>query len=253
MRIDEYPDREERRDAVDQNLIRFIFDAGFLPVLVPNSMVEAGGSGRDVGLGESGKAVGMASSTGKSVSGVADGVGEPGEAIGLGKPGEFVPLESPYLKGFDVGAVGNLERFIQEVDPVGVVLSGGNDIGSCEDRDITEQFLLRYALKHQLPALGLCRGMQMMGVFSGVELTGVSGHVRTRHQLVGEIKRDVNSYHNLGLSGCPDGFRVLATAEDGGIEAIRSGTLNWEGWMWHPERENPFNFADIKQFQKLFS
>lgn len=206
MRIDEYPDREERRDAVDQDLIRFIFNAGFFPVLVPNSMVEAGGLD-----------------------------------------------ESPYMKVFDLGAVGNLERFIREVDPVGVVLSGGNDIGSCEDRDITEQVLLRYALKHQLPALGLCRGMQMMGVFSGVELTGVSGHVRTRHQLVGEIKRDVNSYHNLGLSGCPDGFRVLATAEDGGIEAIRSGTLNWEGWMWHPERENPFNVADIKQFQKLFS
>jgi putative glutamine amidotransferase len=208
MRIDEYPDREERRDAVDQDLIRFIFNAGFFPVLVPNSMVEV------------------------SVEGWA---------------------ESPYMKVFDLGAVRNLERFIREVDPVGVVLSGGNDIGSCEDRDITEQVLLRYALKHQLPALGLCRGMQMMGVFSGVELTGVSGHVRTRHQLVGEIKRDVNSYHNLGLSGCPDGFRVLATAEDGGIEAIRSGTLNWEGWMWHPERENPFNVADIKQFQKLFS
>jgi len=208
MRIDEYPDREERRDAVDQDLIRFILDAGFFPVLVPNSMVEV------------------------SVEGWA---------------------ESPYMKVFDLGAVRNLERFIREVDPVGVVLSGGNDIGSCEDRDITEQVLLRYALKHQLPALGLCRGMQMMGVFSGVELTGVSGHVRTRHQLVGEISREVNSYHNLGLSGCPDGFRVLATAEDGGIEAIRSGTLNWEGWMWHPERENPFNVADIKQFQKLFS
>lgn len=206
MRIDEYPDREERRDAVDQNLIRFIFDAGFMPVLVPNSMVEVGGKG-----------------------------------------------ESPYLKVFDLGAVGNLERFIRDVDPVGVVLSGGNDIGSCPDRDITEQVLLRYALKHKLPALGLCRGMQMMGVFSGVELTGVSGHIRTRHELVGEINRDVNSYHNQGLTGCPDGFRVLATAEDGGIEAIRSGTLNWEGWMWHPERENPFNQADIKQFQKLFS
>ena len=95
--------------------------------------------------------------------------------------------------------------------------------------------------------------MQMMGVFCGSELTGVSGHVRTRHELVGEIKRNVNSYHNQGLSECPDGFRVLATAEDGSIEAIRSGTLNWEGWMWHPEREKPFNQADIKQFQKLFS
>ena len=46
MRIDEYPDREERRDAVDQDLIRFIFDAGFFPVLVPNSMVDVGGSGQ---------------------------------------------------------------------------------------------------------------------------------------------------------------------------------------------------------------
>ena len=52
MRIDEYPDREERRDAVDQDLIRFIFDAGFFPVLVPNSMVDVGGSGRVAGSSE---------------------------------------------------------------------------------------------------------------------------------------------------------------------------------------------------------
>lgn len=245
MRIDMYPDREERRDAVDQDLIRFIFDAGFFPVLVPNSMVEVGVAGGSV----DGAAGGSGRAGGSSEGGAGGGV----NSEKAGDMRGYVPLESDYLKVFDAGAVRNLERFIREVDPVGVILSGGNDIGSCEDRDITEQVLLRYALKHQLPALGLCRGMQMMGVFSGVELMDVSGHVRTRHQLVGEIKREVNSYHNLGLSGCPDGFRVLAVAEDGGIEAIRSGALNWEGWMWHPERENPFNLADIKQLQKLFS
>ena len=35
-RVDAHPDRRERRDALDQQLCRFVVACGFLPVLVPN-------------------------------------------------------------------------------------------------------------------------------------------------------------------------------------------------------------------------
>lgn len=47
------------------------------------------------------------------------------------------------------------------------LLSGGNDIGKIDERDKTERRLLDYASDRALPALGLCRGMQMMALWAG--------------------------------------------------------------------------------------
>jgi putative glutamine amidotransferase len=142
--------------------------------------------------------------------------------------------------------------WMTNVNARAVVLSGGNDIGTCEERDLTETRLLNYAKTNRLPALGICRGMQMMAIWSGVKLDPVSGHVRTRHSLRGEVSGDVNSFHNFALSDCPPDFVVIARSEDGSIEAIRHTSLLWEGWMWHPEREETFASHDIRRLQMLF-
>ena len=63
----------------------------------------------------------------------------------------------------------------------------------------------------------------------------------------------MNSYHNYGLAECPQGFNVIAYAEDGEIEAILSPELRWEAWMWHPEREQPFQLEHIERIRKLFA
>jgi len=81
---------------------------------------------------------------------------------------------------------GAIRDWLAVVHPAAVVLSGGNDIGQCAERDDTELALLAYAQERQLPVLGICRGMQMLAHWSGTGLHPVEGHVRTRHCLVGE-------------------------------------------------------------------
>jgi len=145
-----------------------------------------------------------------------------------------------------------LHDWLKTVSPQAIVLSGGNDIGQSSARDLTERRLLDHARAHSLPVLGICRGMQMIAHWSGGELKPVTGHVRTRHKLSGQIVAEVNSYHSFALAGCPEGFEVLACSEDGEIEAIRHLILPWEGWMWHPEREGVFASQDANRLIRLF-
>lgn len=146
-----------------------------------------------------------------------------------------------------------LLMWLQAVSPVGVILSGGNDIGECPERDETERCLLQWAMKNIAPVLGICRGMQMMSVSMGGSLKLVDGHVCTRHALHGPcIIGEVNSYHNYSLENCPPEFTVLAESEDSEIEAIRHVAMPWEGWMWHPEREAHFEMRDISRLKGLF-
>lgn len=196
QRVDDYADRKERRDALDQQLIRFLLACDLMPIPVPNVL------GND-----------------------------------------------EYQNGTDILSI---QKWVTEMHPHAIVLSGGNDIGLCDDRDMTERSLLDYAILHHKPVFGICRGMQFMGHYSGMELKQVENHVRTRHILVGEIRQEVNSFHNMALRDCPQDYIVTAQSEDGEIEGIRHKNRNWEGWMWHPEREIEFNQNDIRRVKELF-
>lgn len=134
-----------------------------------------------------------------------------------------------------------------------LILTGGEDVGVSAIRDETEQDLLFWANERVVPVLGVCRGMQMIAAWAGMELKPVHGHVRTRHTLQGDITQEVNSFHNYALRACPPGFKVTARAEDGEIEAMHSNDQNWEGWMWHPEREKSIALADIERLRRLFA
>ena len=145
-----------------------------------------------------------------------------------------------------------LDYYLRIQSPDGIILSGGNNLGTYPRRDDTELFLLNYAKTNNLPVLGICRGMQLMATWAGCNLKPIKSHVRTRHNLRGEYQTDVNSFHSYSLSKCPTNFKVTATSEDGAIEAIKHESLPWEGWMWHPERERKTGNVWIKHIQSIF-
>lgn len=146
----------------------------------------------------------------------------------------------------------SVAAWLDALTPELIVLSGGNDIGEFPMRDATEMAMLVWAEHNNRPVLGICRGMQMMGVVAGGALGRVDGHVRTHHELGGHWPGRVNSFHKFGFKQCPAGYRVLSYAEDGNVEAMRHGSLPWEGWMWHPEREHPRE-QDIQRLLKLLN
>ena len=151
-----------------------------------------------------------------------------------------------------------LKNWISTIKPNALLLSGGNDIGEYPLRDETEKFLLDWAQSKKIPVLGICRGMQMMADWAGAKLHKIENHIGTRHKLKicnsnNKWPKEINSYHEWGLVDCPYSFEVKAYSDDEVIKAIKHKELPWEGWMWHPERESPFNDIDYKRLNVLFN
>ena len=102
--------------------------------------------------------------------------------------------------------------------------------------------------------IGICRGMQMMAYRAGgISIVPLTGHAGTHHEISGEISGKVNSYHNYGISDCPNNYKVIARSNDNSIEAIKHCELPGEGWMWHPEREPIFNKRDLERLKSVFN
>ena len=133
----------------------------------------------------------------------------------------------------------------------GIILSGGNDIGSCIERDDFENQLLKFSISQKMPVFGICRGLQLINIYEKGSLMKIDGHCKTRHNISGEsgiLSREVNSYHNFGITKGTLGknLQPIAFAPDGSIEAIKHLIYPWMAFMWHPEREIEFNNNDLE-------
>ena len=149
-----------------------------------------------------------------------------------------------------------------EID--GLLLTGGNDLATvpnctspAPERDRTEFAAIDHCLASDIPILGVCRGLQILGVHAGAQLTTVSNHVATRHTLRSDtdlFPAEVNSYHTLQIQPSTLGQTVQACAfsDDGTIEALADEGFQRVGIMWHPEREESTSLNDIKLFKKVF-
>ena len=73
-------------------------------------------------------------------------------------------------------------------------------------------------------------------------------HRRLKERLVGGDSLEVNSRHHQAVKTVAKGFRVVATAPDGVIEAMEaSGPVFCLAVQWHPE-----NFWRTGEFRPLF-
>ena len=145
------------------------------------------------------------------------------------------------------------EALLDALPVGGVLLTGGNDLGSAPERDATERLLLDRAAERRLPVLGVCRGMQVIQHWLGVPLVPVEGHVTRAQEIVLDGRpRTVNSYHRWGATTTVADLEVRGIAPDGVIKAVRHRTLPIHGVMWHPERNDPFEETDLTLLRGLF-
>jgi putative glutamine amidotransferase len=161
----------------------------------------------------------------------------------------------------------------------GLVIAGGADVQADRydaephptsqsprpDRDEWELALARVSAAHDLPVLGICRGMQVMAVAAGAsleqhlpDLVGNDAHCPrpgeyTSHlvaptqgtglaDLLGTEPIDVPTYHHQAvrpesLEGTA--YRPSAWHADGTLEAMEDPTLGFRlAVQWHPEAGN---------------
>lgn len=144
----------------------------------------------------------------------------------------------------------------------GLVIPGGGDVdprlyGETEihdevydvDRaqDLFDMEVLRYALDNGIPTLAICRGFQVANVALGgtLEQHMTDHHRDLTHKIsvtgvVAEISGPevtASCFHHQRVKKLGDGLRVLATDQDGTIEA--ADLPDAKGWFlglqWHPE------------------
>lgn len=172
----------------------------------------------------------------------------------------------------------------------GIVFPGGADVAPHEygeepidnlnvvesERDRVELRLARWAFDDDLPALGICRGQQLINVALGgtlyqdlmhqgattVEHSDADGRARTKlihrvrldpdsrlAQLIDETTVDVNSLHHQAVKDVAPALRATGTADDGVIEAVESPERRfWIAVQWHPEE-----IDDVPWVRRLFA
>lgn len=189
-------------------------------------------------------------------------------------------LESDYVRYFaafgmtlfpvpnDTGCLGAM---LQTVRPSGIILSGGGDVSPAFYgseltekahvsllREQTEAQLLDYCLKHRIPVLGICRGLQFINVyFKGTLISDINQLVPAKchpcpgnhpvsllHNDLVALTRaadsiDVNSYHHQGvaLGGLAQELQAFAVERDLGlVEGLYHPHHRLAAVQWHPER-----------------
>jgi len=171
----------------------------------------------------------------------------------------------------------------------GLLLTGGGDIepsfygearmpecGEAEpERDVVEIEFTRWALREEVPVLGVCRGLQVLNVVQGGTLyqdiatqrPGASNHAVIewgRSHLAHDVDVDpdshlagvlgathvtVNSLHHQAVNRLGDGLRVVARSEDGIVEGMElAGHPFVLAVQYHPEELEEFDEASRRLF-----
>lgn len=129
------------------------------------------------------------------------------------------------------------------MNPARVVISPGP--GRPETSGITMQLIA--AIAGRLPILGVCLGMQAIGLHFGAQVVHAPELVHGRtspvlHSSAGMFRGlpspfAATRYHSLSLdpSSIPECLEVTARTQDGTIMGVRHRALEVEGVQFHPE------------------
>lgn len=159
----------------------------------------------------------------------------------------------PVLLGYEADSPSDL---LEDLD--GVLVTGSTPgVSEQKGRTEFEQALIRNALEVDAPILGVCNGMQNLGIVLGGSLYDLREEAAATHipfaipdrsahdisvrkgtllyRLAGNTSASVNSFHRQAIR--EDGeFLVSASAADGTVEAIEVPDQNFcLGTQWHPE------------------
>ena len=140
----------------------------------------------------------------------------------------------------------------------GIIFQGGNEIYPYRSQ------ILDYALKNNIPVLGICMGHQIIGLYSNNsqnedDLIKIENHndKKMTHKIITEPNSIlhktlgysplVNSRHDYAVKEVKAPFKVTATSEEGIIEGIEYVDDNHFiiGVQFHPE--------DLKNTESLYN
>ena len=171
---------------------------------------------------------------------------------------EFIPILIP-------NNLKDTKKFLKSIEPDLLIFSGGDNIGDDSERDRTEKSMIEFAIKNEIPSIGICRGMQFFNNFFGgkMEHTSDKKHVRIRHKIKfidkkieRLLKRKtsvVNSFHENLLKSDTISKEFIPfgiVEQDNTIEGCYHKKYPIIGVMWHPEREPDFK-KEIALFKIL--
>lgn len=205
-----------------------------------------------------------------------------------------LPEDNDYLRALLEAGVRRDEIVVlRPGDPIqggfdGVVIAGGDDVDPAlygrevlpegrvkvdPGRDSIDFPVFEEAWREGVPALGICRGLQVMNVARGGTLIqhlplespsniehrkpkkpnrrdhAVAIRAGTRlSEIAGSPEIDVNSRHHQAVDRPAEDFVVTATAPDGVIEGLEARDGRWlVAVQWHPE-----NLHDDPASKRLF-
>ena len=168
----------------------------------------------------------------------------------------------------------DIQSYLNKIKPNILILTGGEDIIVediyCQEKNpraFTENSLIEYAIRFDIPIIGICRGMQFINsYFNGYKNLNNSysriddSHVNSIHKI--EIKNDyyshklfkTNSFHENILNDTDIAEILIPFAycsKDGSVEGFYHPSFRIIGIQWHPERNHLFNLGDDELLLKI--
>lgn len=191
---------------------------------------------------------------------------------------ELVAVYYNQLDGFIFSGGGDVDPFYYNEEP----LQGLGEVTA--RRDCFELALARLVLQGDKPAMGICRGMQVLNIASGGDIyqdiqgQGVTKQLHNQQaarwhsihsvevdqtsylfQLAQKATFKVNSFHHQAVRQVGERLRAVAWSKDGLVEALESFSeenRNCElgriiGVQWHPECNWSVDEVSFSLFKNL--